>query len=91
MNLLVVSQHYYPERFSVTDICRGLVDRGHTVTVLTGLPNYPDGVVPEEYRHGKRRDESVDGVRVLRAEIIPRGKSKLKLGDRKSTRLNSSH
>lgn len=80
MNLLVVSQHYYPERFSVTDICRGLVDRGHTVTVLTGLPNYPDGVVPEEYRHGKRRDESVDGVRVLRAEIIPRGKSKLKLG-----------
>jgi colanic acid biosynthesis glycosyl transferase WcaI len=43
-----------------------LARRGHEVTVLTTLPNYPTGVVPEEYRHGKRRRETVDGVKVLR-------------------------
>lgn len=73
MKLLVVCQHYKPEPFNSSEICEELVSRGYEVTVLTGLPNYPEGVVPEEYRHGKHRDEVVDGVRVLRVPIVARG------------------
>lgn len=45
MKILVVCQHYYPENFQITDICEALVKRGHQVTILTGLPNYPQGEI----------------------------------------------
>lgn len=73
MKLLVVCQYYYPEPFRIHDICETLVKKGHEVTVLTGVPNYPEGVVPEEYRHGKKRDEVINGVRVIRNKQIARG------------------
>ena len=74
MNILIVCQYYYPENFQINDISAELVRRGHKVMVLTGLPNYPEGIVPEAYRHGKRRDEVINGVRVLRCFEIGRKK-----------------
>jgi glycosyltransferase involved in cell wall biosynthesis len=47
---------------------------GHEVTVLTGFPNHPTGVVPEEWRsrlHQLRYTETVDGVRVVRTWLWP--------------------
>lgn len=79
MKILVVCQYYYPEPFRITDICETLVQRGHEVTVLTGLPNYPEGVVHADYRNGRRRDEIVNRVRVKRCFEIGRGSSRLKL------------
>ncbi len=72
-SILVVCQHYKPEPFNVSETCEGLVRRGYDVTVLTALPNCPEGVVPEEFRHGKHKDEFVDGVRVVRVPIVARG------------------
>lgn len=78
-NILVVCQYYYPENFQVTPICEQLAKDGYGVTVLTGLPNYPSGIIPEEYRDG-HRDEIVNGVHVLRCHEIPRKKGALGLG-----------
>ena len=72
MKILVVCQHYYPEQFRITDICEELVRRGHEVSVITGLPNYPMGKIFDGYRHGKRRDETVNGVHVHRCFTIGR-------------------
>lgn len=72
--ILVVCQYYYPENFQITPICEQLVEDGYEVTVLTGLPNYPLGTVPDEYRHGKHRDEYINGVRVIRCFEIGRKK-----------------
>lgn len=47
---------------------------GHDVTVLTGFPNHPTGVVPREWRGRLRRlhyTETVDGVRVVRTWLWP--------------------
>jgi len=79
MKILVVCQYYYPEPFRISDICESLVKKGHAVTVLTGLPNYPEGLVLDGYRHGKKRNEVLNGVKVIRCFEIGRGKSKLKL------------
>lgn len=79
MKILVVCQYYYPEPFRVTDICETLYDNGHEVTVLTGLPNYPEGVVPLAYRNGKKRTEVINGVKIIRCFEFGRGKGKLKL------------
>lgn len=78
MKLLVICQYYYPENFQINSICEQLVRDGYQVTVLTGLPNYPTGVVPEEYKH-KRRDEVINGVRVLRCYEIGRKKGIINL------------
>lgn len=80
MNVLVVCQYYYPEQFRINDICEQLVVEGHSVTVLTGLPNYPKGEVPNEYRWGKRRKEVVNGVNVIRSFEVARGKGAIRLG-----------
>jgi len=79
MKLLVVCQYFYPEQFKINDICFELVKNGHKVTVLTGLPNYPTGVIPKEYRWLQRRHENINGVQVIRSTLIARGKGKLRL------------
>ncbi|MDO4965291.1 MAG: glycosyltransferase family 4 protein [Lachnospiraceae bacterium] len=74
MKILVVCQYYYPESFKVTDVCESLAALGHDVTVLTGLPNYPTGIVPLEYKSGAHNDEVVNGVHVIRCLEIGRKK-----------------
>lgn len=58
----------------VSELSRHWVQGGHEVTVLTGFPNHPDGVVREEYRkhfrHGVFR-EHVDGIDVVRTWLLP--------------------
>lgn len=73
MNILVVCQYYYPENFQITPICEALVENGHKVTVLTGLPNYPSGIIPDDYKKN-HRNEIVNGVHVIRCYEIGRKK-----------------
>ena len=47
MNILIVTQYFYPELFRINDFAQEFQSRGHKVTILTGIPNYPRGV-PEE-------------------------------------------
>lgn len=72
MKILVICQYYYPEPFRHPDICEELVKRGHEVTVVTGLPNYPMGKIYKGYRKGKKRDEILNGVKVHRCFTIGR-------------------
>lgn len=77
MNILVSCQYYDPEPFNTSDFCEELVKRGHSVTALTGLPNYPEGELYPGYEDGKGRVECKNGVRVIRVEEHPRGKGAL--------------
>ncbi len=77
--ILVISQYYYPEQFRINDMCQEWVNRGYEVTVVTGIPNYPKGKFYKGYGLFKNRKEVINGVRVLRLPIIPRGKGKITL------------
>ena len=77
MNILITSQYYYPEQFLITEIAEELAKIGHSVTVLTGLPNYPSGIVSNEYKYLKKRHEFVNGVEIIRCPEIPRGNATL--------------
>lgn len=79
MRLLVVSQYFWPETFRVNDLVAGLTARGHSVTVLTGRPNYPEGRVFEEYRRNPAAFSTFAGAEVLRLPLRPRGKGSLRL------------
>lgn len=71
-HILVVSQYFYPEQFRVNDICREWVKRGYKVTVVTGIPNYPQGEFYEGYDYKHRRNENWEGVEIIRLPIKPR-------------------
>ncbi len=75
MRILVVSQYYFPEQMRIIDICETLVSKGHQVSVVTGIPNYPQGKFYKGYSWFKKRKEIINGVEVFRLPIIPRGKT----------------
>ena len=85
MKILIITQYYFPEQFQINEIAPELVKRGHEVTVLCGVPNYPKGVVFDGYesRDGINRKEreyfEQTGVRVIHVDQTPRGKNPLSL------------
>jgi len=79
VNLQVVCQHYYPEQYPLTRICPELAKRGHSIHVLTGLPNYPEGKIYPGYKGVQNRKQIIEDVDVVRCSLIPRGKSKVGL------------
>jgi colanic acid biosynthesis glycosyl transferase WcaI len=78
MKILYVSQYFPPEMGApaarAAELSRHWAAAGHQVTVLTGFPNHPTGVVPPEYRSKFRRmvvREKTDGVNVVRTWLLP--------------------
>ena len=78
MKILYVSQYFPPEMGApaarASELARHWVRDGHDVTVLTGFPNHPTGVVPAEYRGKLRRlalREKWNGVSVTRTWLWP--------------------
>jgi colanic acid biosynthesis glycosyl transferase WcaI len=73
MRILIVTEHYWPEQFRITDLAEGLRVRGHAVDVLTGMPSYPQGRHFDGYHPWGPLREEHEGVRVKRVPIVPRG------------------
>jgi colanic acid biosynthesis glycosyl transferase WcaI len=78
MKILYVSQYFPPEMGApaarAVELSRHWAAAGHEVTVLTGFPNHPTGVVPPEYRDKVRRlvaRERIDSVDVVRTWLLP--------------------
>jgi hypothetical protein len=78
VKILYVSQYFPPEMGApgarVAELSRHWVRAGYQVTVLTGFPNHPTGVVPPEYRAKLRRlvmRERAEGVSIVRSWLLP--------------------
>lgn len=72
MKILVICQHYWPEPYPLPDICEELVRRGHTVDLVTDVPNYPMGITYPGYKNGARRREEHKGVHITRTFTVAR-------------------
>src|ERR1700744_3507091 len=70
MRTLVVTHYFPPEtgapQARLSELAATWAGDGDRVTVLTGMPNHPTGVLPLQYRGAIRRRERRDGYRVLR-------------------------
>lgn len=72
MRVLVAAQYYEPEPVpKPSEVAEELTKRGHSVTVLTGLPNYPSGVLAPGYKMTPRLHEVINGIPVLRVFEYP--------------------
>lgn len=78
MKILYVSQYFPPEMGApaarASELSRHWGKAGHDVSVLTGFPNHPTGVIPPEYRSRAWRlvaRENLDGVNIVRTWLLP--------------------
>jgi colanic acid biosynthesis glycosyl transferase WcaI len=74
VRIKIVTISYYPDLIGIApladDLSRGLLERGHDVTVIAGLPHYPSWEVPEPYkRHPFKREVRHSGVKVWRSYL----------------------
>lgn len=75
MHVLLVTQYYWPESFIIDSLAKRLQELGHKVTVLTGKPNYPDGIIFPGYQRSGIMRETHDGVDIIRIPVLERGKA----------------
>lgn len=74
MRILFIS-HYFPPEVNAPasrthEHCRQWVAEGHDVTVITGVPNHPAGILFEGYKNRFIQEEQVDGIRVIRTWML---------------------
>lgn len=80
MKVLIVSQYFWPESFRINEVVSDLKKSGHVVEVLTGKPNYPEGIAYKGYNYLKPMTELWDGIPIYRIPMTVRGRnSKFKL------------
>lgn len=72
MKILIISQYFWPESFRVNDLAIGLKEKGHEVSVLTGLPNYPSGHFFDGYSLKSTGISDYHGAIVCRVPLVPR-------------------
>ncbi|BAT56897.1 glycosyl transferase, group 1 (plasmid) [Nostoc sp. NIES-3756] len=84
MQILIYSYNYHPEPIGIaplmTELAEGLAARGHLVRVITGMPNYPQRQIYDEYKGKFYQTETKNGVNIQRCYL--RIKSKPNLLDR---------
>jgi glycosyltransferase involved in cell wall biosynthesis len=79
LRILIVSQYFWPENFRINDLAISLTKRGHEITILTGVPNYPDGKVFKDFSLSPKKFENFKGVSIVRVPLITRGSSNVRL------------
>lgn len=74
MHILLVTTYFEPDSGAaavrLSRLAHMLHDRGHTITVLTSLPHYPQGRITDGYRGAFSRMEDCDGLRVIRTWLV---------------------
>ena len=74
VRILIVSQYFWPESFRTNEVVQSLRNLGYQVEVLTGQPNYPDGVLQQGYSAASFFTEVHDNLTIHRVPLVPRGR-----------------
>jgi colanic acid biosynthesis glycosyl transferase WcaI len=81
VNILIISQYYWPETVAagvyITELAESLASNGHEVTVQTGFPHYPEGVIWKDYQGKIYLNETRNNVKIRRSYLyaVKRDKS----------------
>jgi colanic acid biosynthesis glycosyl transferase WcaI len=81
MRILIYSYNYHPEPIGIaplmTELAEGLLKRGHSVRVVTAMPNYPQRRIYPKYRGKFYHTEYKNGVKIQRSYVWIRPKPSL--------------
>jgi len=79
MKILIISQYFWPENFRINDLATHFSEIGHDVTVLTGKPNYPEGVLHPEFLKKPNSFDRYGNVEIYRVPMALRGNGKVSI------------
>lgn len=80
MRVLIISQYFWPENFQINDVANTLLEKGVSVEVLTGKPNYPHGKIFPGYRAWGLQRETHQDIDINRIPLLARGRGGWRLG-----------
>jgi len=73
LDILIVSQYFWPEQFLINDLSIKIRDQGHSVSIFTGKPNYPDGLIYPGYTSaGVHQEFYAEDIDIFRVPMRPR-------------------
>jgi len=73
LNILVITNHFYPENFKINDLVDGLTEKGHKIRVVTQMPNYPSGNFHSGFHFfGPLKERHPKGHTIYRVPVFPR-------------------
>jgi len=75
LKVLIITQYFWPENFRVNDVVLFLKKKNIDVDILTGYPNYPDGVLFKEFKEEPLKYSNYNGAKVFRIPIYLRRES----------------
>lgn len=79
MRVLIISQYFWPENFNINSIAISLFKKKHEVSVFTGKPNYPSGVILDGYDALSFQKEEREGILIQRIPLLARGSGSVRL------------
>ena len=79
VNIVFISQYFYPEQYFNNAVAVELIRRGHKVQAITCVPNYGHTGFFDGYSNTTRRSENWNGVKIDRAWTVARGQSRFRL------------
>jgi len=79
LKLLILSQYFWPENFTINELATSLSKKEIDVQVLTGQPNYPKGKIFSGYHAWSIDNTQYNQVPIVRIPIFPRGNSSWRL------------
>ena len=81
MRIAILTQYFPPEmgapQARLHELAVRLQARGHTITVITAMPNYPTGKVFQDYRRRLFCLERMNGMKIIRTAIWPSKSTRL--------------
>ena len=72
MRILIISQYFWPETFRVNEVVEYLRSKNLHVDILTGIPNYPEGKLFDEYKSNKNKFNNYYGAAIFRIPVFLR-------------------
>ena len=79
MDILYLSQYFYPEQFLNNHVAAALAAQGHKVEVVCCVPNYPSGRFYPGHNNYHRNEERWNELNIHRVFTVPRGSSAVQL------------
>ncbi|GMR25124.1 MAG: glycosyltransferase family 4 protein [Ignavibacteria bacterium] len=74
MKILLITEYFPPEIGAGSnrafELSKRWIEKGASVTVITGFPDYPDGIIPDEYKNYKFLQEEYQGINVIRTYTV---------------------
>lgn len=75
MKILLLTEYFPPEIGAGSnrafELCKLWAEKGINVTVITGFPDYPDGIIPKQYKGHFFLREEMNGINLIRTFTLP--------------------